>query len=407
MPVAIKSTGGGSVTLTAPSTASDLTLTLPSATGTVATTTGTLTNPTINGFTGDTSVINVGSGQFYKDTSGNVGIGTSSPVGRLGVVNTGGNSQISIGDTAVSSYSTLRMYGGSGHYNFQLGVQNNVSNAFEITPSTAAGGTTFSTPAMVVDSSGNVGIGTSSPSSKLSVGGNPPASGTIAGVASSGGTSLALSDNVTNSLYIRHLSGGATLCTDTGGALAFATNGNTERARIDTSGKFILSSAGQGIQFADGTNQVSASAVKQIVSVSKTDTFSAASSSFTDITGLSASITPTSASSRIFIIVNTMTSSTSADAVSIRIFRNNTTAVGVATGSSNRPASLSVNGFWSNSATSLSGSFVDSPASTSTQTYAIQGRIQTGTFYLNRTANDSDNGVYPRGISTITLMEIV
>jgi hypothetical protein len=39
----------------------------------------TLTNPTINGFTGDTSVINIGSGQLYKDASGNVGIGTSSP----------------------------------------------------------------------------------------------------------------------------------------------------------------------------------------------------------------------------------------------------------------------------------------------------------------------------------------
>jgi hypothetical protein len=39
----------------------------------------TLTNPTINGYTGDTSVVNIGSGQFYKDTSGNVGIGTSSP----------------------------------------------------------------------------------------------------------------------------------------------------------------------------------------------------------------------------------------------------------------------------------------------------------------------------------------
>ena len=103
------------------------------------------------------------------DSSGNVGIGTISPVGRLGVVNTGNNSQISIGDTAVSSYSTLRMYGGSGHYNFQLGVQNNVSNAFEITPSTAAGGTTFSTPAMVVDSSGNVGIGTASPTYRLQV----------------------------------------------------------------------------------------------------------------------------------------------------------------------------------------------------------------------------------------------
>lgn len=51
MPVAIKSTGGGSVTLTAPSTASDLTLTLPTVSGTAlastavsASTTNTVTN---------------------------------------------------------------------------------------------------------------------------------------------------------------------------------------------------------------------------------------------------------------------------------------------------------------------------------------------------------------------------
>jgi hypothetical protein len=48
----------------------------------------TLTNPTINGFTGGTGVINIGSGQLYKDASGNVGIGTSSPGQKLSVVGT-------------------------------------------------------------------------------------------------------------------------------------------------------------------------------------------------------------------------------------------------------------------------------------------------------------------------------
>lgn len=40
MPITVKSTGGGSVTLTAPNTASDLTLTMPSISGTIYATTG-------------------------------------------------------------------------------------------------------------------------------------------------------------------------------------------------------------------------------------------------------------------------------------------------------------------------------------------------------------------------------
>lgn len=54
-----------------------------SLTGSQTLTNKTLTNPTINGFTGNTAVVNIGSGQIYKDTSGNVGIGTSSPSQKL------------------------------------------------------------------------------------------------------------------------------------------------------------------------------------------------------------------------------------------------------------------------------------------------------------------------------------
>jgi hypothetical protein len=46
----------------------------------------TLTNPTINGFTGNTAIVNIGSGQIYKDTSGNVGLGTTSPLAMLQVI---------------------------------------------------------------------------------------------------------------------------------------------------------------------------------------------------------------------------------------------------------------------------------------------------------------------------------
>jgi len=56
--------------------------------------------------------------------------------------------------------------------NWRLASNRLVSGAFTITPSTAGGGSTFTTPAVTIDSSGNVGIGTSSPSSRLSFGAN-------------------------------------------------------------------------------------------------------------------------------------------------------------------------------------------------------------------------------------------
>lgn len=52
MPVTLNSSGGGSVTLTTPSTASTFTATLPAATGTLLTSASpTITNPTITNYT--------------------------------------------------------------------------------------------------------------------------------------------------------------------------------------------------------------------------------------------------------------------------------------------------------------------------------------------------------------------
>jgi hypothetical protein len=77
----------------------------------------TLTNPVINGFTGDTSVINVGSGQFYKDTSGNVGIGTSSPTSKLQIVSsTSGATAFSASNTSATGYGMFVQGGTSGNY---------------------------------------------------------------------------------------------------------------------------------------------------------------------------------------------------------------------------------------------------------------------------------------------------
>jgi hypothetical protein len=70
----------------------------------------------------------------------------------------------------------------------------------------------------------NVGINSTSPASSLSVGGNPPTSGRIAAVAASANVSLALSDNINNSLYVKHTAGPVLIGTDPGGRLGLCGN---------------------------------------------------------------------------------------------------------------------------------------------------------------------------------------
>ena len=60
----------------------------------------------------------------------------------------------------------------SGHTNFQIGVATHAASVFSITPSTAAGNTTFTNAALNINASGSVGIGTASPSNLLSLKGS-------------------------------------------------------------------------------------------------------------------------------------------------------------------------------------------------------------------------------------------
>ena len=137
----------------------------------------------------------------------------------------------------------------------------------------------------------------------------------------------------------------------------------------------------------------------------------------TNITGLSATITPYSTSSRILILgrwYGEWTASSPWD--SLFYFARNGTKFNVQTGTSNRSSGLATystnyqNGAsWDQSSTAetLSIFTIDSPASTSVLTYTMGFNADNaGTLYTNRTITDTDSYNFERGTSEIILMEI-
>jgi hypothetical protein len=143
--------------------------------------------------------------RLFIDSSGNVGIGTSSPAGKLDILT--GTYRGYFDDAAGSL--------------FRLNGVNAANSAYG--PMSLNGSIlTFQTDAserMRIDSSGNVGIGTSSPNGKLGV-----SDGTV---------------QIITAPYGAGLTG--YFGTYTNHALAFITN-NTERMRIDSSGNFVVGS---------------------------------------------------------------------------------------------------------------------------------------------------------------------
>jgi hypothetical protein len=87
------------------------------------------------------------------DALGNVGIGTTAPTQLLQV---GGNAgAIAIGDGLTSNgTSRLKFTSSNTVTNWQISNNDSTSGAFEIMPSTVAGGTTFTTPSFIISSSG-------------------------------------------------------------------------------------------------------------------------------------------------------------------------------------------------------------------------------------------------------------
>ena len=151
--------------------------------------------------------------------------------------------------------------------------------------------------------------------------------------------------------------------------------------------------------------------VLQVVSTTKTDTFSTLSATFVDVTGLTVSITPSATSSKVLVIASVVWTNVGGTGNHFfgRLMRDSTVLhVGTSVGTNRIPASFGGNTVNVNSTETSSINFLDSPSSTSAIAYHIEARTQTAgaAVKVNQSNNDSDSLPYNRTASTVTAMEI-
>jgi len=180
----------------------------------------------------------------------------------------------------------------------------------------------------------------------------------------------------------------------------------------------LQDSGGNNLVTSNGSGVITSSAfgkVLQVVSTTKTDTFSTSASgaSPVTITGLTATITPSSTSSKILVIPNLNIGSSTDNHIILTLFRE-TTAIGIGDTAGNRPrgsftgSNHTVGGSYIWNMQTASFNFLDTPSSTSSLSYSVKvGGNGTTTTYINRSGRDAnatnEDGRYA---STITLMEI-
>jgi len=150
--------------------------------------------------------------------------------------------------------------------------------------------------------------------------------------------------------------------------------------------------------------------IGQVINVIKTDTASRGGASWADISGMTATITPSATDSKILwgfyigesyssgygkiqIVYGDDSALTTAAIGDTRGSRVRCTAGGMYDASTDTGQQVSVQG-------------LDAPNTISATTYKLQWWTS-GTFYLNRRGNDTDNASFDSAISTLTLMEVL
>ena len=216
-------------------------------------------------------------------------------------------------------------------------------------------------------------------------------------IGNSPATSTEVADNAITLAKMASGTDGNLITYDASGDPAYVTTG--------TSGQ-ILTSGGTGVaptfQTATGGGKV-----LQVVSTTKTDTFTTTTTgSWVDITGLSATITPSSTSSKVLVNINIKGGGVLAlNVTEFRLVRGSTVInKGDPAGSRNQGFSGTISSDASD-APSTSTNYLDSPGLATALTYKIQLHSN-NTSYINMSSADANNANTVRQTSDITLSEI-
>jgi len=199
--------------------------------------------------------------------------------------------------------------------------------------------------------------------------------------------------------------------------MAFATidvtKGITGTIPVANGGTGLTSgTSGQFLKFTGSTtvasSAVDAGKVLQVLSSTKTDTFTTTSGTKVDITGLSVAITPSSSSNKVLVHSSINFNNAAGEGFKGYLVRGSTD-IGVSTAASSSTATFplgtmaNTNNYWLNT----TGGFVlDTPSTTSATTYKIQMEVlsTTYTIFINKPARNTSGDVAVP--SFITLFEV-